>query len=109
MSVSSPFTPMGNTVTFTAATTSPAPVQAVSSTLGANQYRIFNSGSVAVAVGYGTTAADATSSANTSISGRTIVMLPASVEVFSLPGGAFFTGQVASGTSVVYISPGDGQ
>lgn len=102
------FTPMGNTVTFTAATTSPAPVQAVSSTLGANQYRVHNSGAVVIALGFGTTSAEATASANTSVNGKTITMVPGSIEVFSLPGNAFFTGQTATSTAVVYISPGDG-
>ena len=46
------FTKMGNTVTFLAATTAPTPVQAVSTTLGGNQYRIINSGSVVVFLGY---------------------------------------------------------
>lgn len=46
--VNSPFTPTGNTVVFTAAATAPTPVQAVSTTLGGNQYRVLNAGSVTV-------------------------------------------------------------
>jgi hypothetical protein len=38
------FTPMGNTVTFTAAVTPPTPVQAVSTTIGGTQYRVHNLG-----------------------------------------------------------------
>lgn len=38
------FTKTGNTVTLTAATSAPAAVQCVSSTLGGNQYRIINAG-----------------------------------------------------------------
>ncbi len=47
------FTKMGNTVTFTANTTAPSPVQAASTSLGGNQYRIINNGTVTVFLGYG--------------------------------------------------------
>ena len=40
MAVSAPFTPTGNTVTFTAANVAPSTVQAVSTTIGGNQYRL---------------------------------------------------------------------
>ena len=53
MSVSAPFSPSGNTVVITAATTAPAPVQVPSTTLGGNQYRIINSGSQVVILGFG--------------------------------------------------------
>ena len=55
------FTKTGNTVTFTAATTAPTPIQCLSTTLGGNQYRIINSGNVTVFLGYGTDAGNATS------------------------------------------------
>lgn len=102
------FTPMGNTVVFTAAVTPPTPVQAVSTTLGGNQYRVHNAGAVVIALGFGTTAAEATSYANTSIFGKTITMVPGSVEVFSLPGNAYFTAATPSSTASVYVTPGDG-
>ena len=57
------FTRTGNTVVFTAATSAPSPVQALSTTLGGNQYRIINSGSVTVFLGYGVASGDATNSA----------------------------------------------
>jgi hypothetical protein len=57
------FTKTGNTVTFLANTTAPTPVQAVSSTLGGNQYRIINAGSVTVFLGYGTDGASANGNA----------------------------------------------
>ena len=44
MATNAPFTPLGNTVTLTAATSAPAAVQALSTTLGGNQYRIINAG-----------------------------------------------------------------
>ncbi len=53
------FATMGNTVTFTAASTAPSAVQAESKTLGGNQYRIINNGTVTVFLGYATTASDA--------------------------------------------------
>ncbi len=39
------FTKLGNTVTFTADTSAPTAVQAVSTTLGGNQYRIIKNAS----------------------------------------------------------------
>jgi hypothetical protein len=54
------FTQLGNTVTFVAASTAPTPVQAQSSTLGGNQYRIINTGTVTVFLGYGSISSDAT-------------------------------------------------
>ena len=102
------FTPMGNTVTFVAAATAPTPVQALSTTIGGTQYRINNSGNVAVFIGYGDTAAAATATANVTIKNSTIVMNANSVEVFTFNVNQYFTGATSSGTSIVYITPGDG-
>lgn len=102
------FTPMGNTVTFLAAATPPTPVQALSRTVGGTQYRIHNTGNVVVYIGFGDTAAAATTMANTVIAGLTFTMVPNSVEVFTLNGNQYFTGATATGTAQVYISPGDG-
>ena len=77
------FTPMGNTVTFNAAVTAPTPVRATSSTLGGTQYRVHNTGNVVVYMGFGNTAAAATTVANVSLSGSTISLMPNSVEVFT--------------------------
>lgn len=99
---------MGNTVTFTAATTAPTPVQASSTTVGGTQYRIHNSGSAVVFIGFGNTANAATTMANTSIAGSTITMEPNSVEVFTFNANIYLTGATTSGTSVVYVTPGDG-
>ena len=46
------FCKTGNTVTFLAAQTPPAAVQCVSTTLGGNQYRVINSGTNIVLLGY---------------------------------------------------------
>ncbi len=102
------FTPMGNTVTVTAAVSPPTPVQATSTTIGGTQYRINNSGNVAVYLGFGETAAAATAMANTTIVGSTIVMNANSVEVFTFNVNQYFTAATASGSSVVQITPGDG-
>lgn len=102
------FTPMGNTVTFTAAVTPPTAVKALSSTIGATQYRIHNTGNVAVYMGFGETANSAATMANVTVTGSTISLMPNSVEVFTFNANQFFTGATASGTAVVNITPGDG-
>jgi hypothetical protein len=103
-----PFTPMGNSVTFTAAATPPSAVQALSSTVAGTQYRVHNAGSVVVYMGFGSTAAAAATMANTSIVGSTLTLPATSVSVFTLSGNQFFTGATASGTAVVTVTPGDG-
>ena len=103
------FTKTGNTVAFTAATSAPAAVQCVSSTLGGNQYRIINSGTVTVFLGYGTSASDATN--NTAVvttTGTSFPLLAGTDEILTFVPNAYFTGVTSSGTAQVYISPGDG-
>jgi hypothetical protein len=103
-----PFTPMGNTVTFTADTVAPTPVQAASTTVGGTQYRIHNNGTAVIYLGFGPNAATATSMANVTPNGSTISMVAGSVEVFTLNANQYFTAMTSSGNSVVYITPGDG-
>jgi len=103
------FTKTGNTVTFLAATTAPAAVQAVSTTLGGNQYRIINPGSVTVFLGYGTTATEAnTNAAIVTTTGAALPLLPGTDEILTFVPNAYFTGITASGSTSVYITPGDG-
>lgn len=102
------FTPMGNTVTFTAAATPPAAVQAVSTTVGGTQYRVHNSGSAIIYLGFGPNATAAATMASTTPAGSTLVMVPSSVEVFTLNANQWFTAATSSGTSVVFVTPGDG-
>ena len=103
------FTKSGNTVTFTASTTAPTPVQCASSTLGGNQYRVINAGTATVFLGYGSTAADATNNATLVTSSQAAFpLLPSTDEILTFVPNAYFTGVVASGTAVVYITPGDG-
>lgn len=103
------FTKMGNTVVFTAATTAPTPVQAASSSLGGNQYRIINNGNVVVFLGYGATSADAANNALVvSSSQAAFPLLPGTDEILTFVPNAYFTGITSSGTASVYITPGDG-
>ena len=103
-----PFTPMGNTVTFTAAATPPTPVQVSGTIVGATQYRIHNTGNSVIYLGFGPSASAATTMANTTPAGSTITMVPSSVEVFTFNANQYFTAATSSGTSVVIITPGDG-
>jgi hypothetical protein len=103
------FQKTGNTVAFIAATTAPTPVQAVSTTLGGNQYRIINSGSVTVFLGYGSTAALANSAATVvTATGEAIPLLPGTDEILTFVPNAYFTGITATGTATVYVTCGDG-
>jgi len=103
------FTKTGNTVVFTAAVTAPTPVQALSTTLGGNQYRIINSGLVTVFLGYGTASGDATNSATVvTTTGPAYPILAGTDEILTFVPNAYFTGITSSSTAVVYITPGDG-
>ena len=109
MSVSAPFCPSGNTVVFTAATSAPTPVQALSTTLGGNQYRVINAGSTLVFMGVGTTSANATANAVVvSSTQAAIPLLAGTDEIITFPPNAWFTGITSSGTATVYITCGDG-
>ena len=103
------FTKTGNTVTFLAATSAPTPVQCSSSTLGGNQYRIINAGTVTVFLGYGTTASEATNNATVvSTTGPAFPLLPNTDEILTFVPNAYFTAITASGTAAIYITCGDG-
>jgi hypothetical protein len=107
--VNAPFTPSGNSVVFTAATSAPTAVQAVSSTLGGNQYRVLNSGSVTVFMGVGTTASDAVNNATVlTTTNLSIPLLAGTDEILTFPPNAYFSGITSTSTAVVYITPGDG-
>ena len=109
MSVSAPFCPSGNTITFAAATTAPTPVQCVSSTLGGNQYRIINSGTVVAFLGVGATSTNATLNAvvvNTTAA--SIPLLPGTDEIITFSPNAWFTGITSSSSANIYVTPGDG-
>ena len=103
------FTPLGNTVTFTAATSAPTAVQAASRTLGGNQYRILNAGNVTVFLGIGDTGANASSNAvSVTTSQGSYPLLPGTDEILTFAPNWYFTGITGSGSAVVYVTPGDG-
>ena len=103
------FSPLGLTVSFTAANSVPTSAQAKSAAGKQNsyQYRIVNAGDQLVLLGVGVddTAAKA---AAASIAAGAVPILPGAVEVLGFPAASFFTGKTASGTSVVYVTPGEG-
>ena len=103
------FTKTGNTVTFTANTAAPTAVQCLSSTLGGNQYRVINTGTVTVFLGYGTTVSDANNAAGVvTTTGQSFPLLPSTDEILTFVPNAYFTGITSSGNATVYITPGDG-
>jgi len=103
------FTKTGNTITFNAATSAPTPSQAVSTTIGGNQYRIINSGNVTVFLGYGVTASDATNNAVVvTTTGTSFPLLAGTDEILTFAPNAYFTGITSTGSANVYITPGDG-
>ena len=103
------FTKTGNTVTFLAATSAPTPVQCVSTTLGGNQYRVINTGSVTVFLGYGTSATDANNAAAiVTTTGPAFPLLPNTDEILTFVPNAYFTGITSTSNATVYITPGDG-
>ena len=103
------FTRTGNTVAFTANVAAPTPVQCTSTTLGGNQYRIINTGTVVVFLGYGTTSSDASNNATViTTTGLSLPLLPSTDEILSFVPNAYFTAITASGTASIYITPGDG-
>ena len=103
------FTQLGNTVAFTAASTAPTPVQAVSKTLGGNQYRIINPSTLTVFLGYGQSAGEATNNSSiVTTTGPALPLLPGTDEILSFVPNAYFTGSTSAGNAVIYITPGDG-
>ena len=103
------FTKTGNTVVFTAASSAPTAVQCSSSTLGGNQYRIINAGTVTVFLGYGTSASDASNNAVVvSSSEASFPLLAGTDEILTFMPNSYFTGVTSSGTATVYVTPGDG-
>jgi hypothetical protein len=103
------FSPLGLSKSFTAAAAAPTSVQGVptDATRGAYQYRVVNSGDQLVLLGVGATDAAAKTAA-ASLAAGAIPLVPGAVEVLSFPANSYFSGTTASGTSVVYVTPGEG-
>ena len=103
------FTKTGNTITFTANVAAATPVQCLSTTLGGNQYRVINTGTITVFLGYGSTSAEAANNAVVVTSSQTAFpLLPSTDEILTFVPNAYFTAISASGTATIYITPGDG-
>ena len=103
------FTKTGNTVAFTANVAAPTAVQCLSTTLGGNQYRIINSGTVTVFLGYGTSASDAGNNcAVVTTTGPSFPLLAGTDEILTFVPNSYFTGITSSGTATIYVTPGDG-
>lgn len=103
------FSPAGNTILVPAAAIAPAGVQAVGAT-GAGQYRIVNTGTIAVHLGVGSTAAQATANAVAAVAGtpaKGVIVMPGAIEVLRFSDNAYFSGVSASAVSL-YITPGQG-
>jgi len=107
------FLPLGNSIAITGATSAPTAIQAPSNaalqTSSNQQFRVVNSGTNTVFLGVGATAAAALANAVLITSSQaSIPMLPGSVEILSFPMNSYFTALTASGSAVVYITPGQG-
>ena len=115
MSVSSAFTPLGNTVVIVAATSAPSAVQVpANSDFGGNQYRIINSSQTqGCFLSYAQTAAAAQancviptgSGANSTV---VLYVLPNTDEIITFVPNAYFTAITAANTATLYIVNGDG-
>lgn len=105
-----PFNVNGNTILVPADTVAPAGVQADGQP-NANQFRIFNGGTVTAFLGIGVNAAAATAAAVIPVAGTPAAGIPIPagiVEVISAPPDAYFSAITASGTASVYVTPGEG-
>jgi Na+/phosphate symporter len=77
--------------------------------LGGNQYRVINTGTITVFLGYGSTSAEAANNAVVVTSSQTAFpLLPSTDEILTFVPNAYFTAISASGTATIYITPGDG-
>lgn len=110
--VAGAFVQIGNTVTFLANTAQPTPVQCTTSTsngISYCQYRIFNSGTQLVFLGY---SANSTTANNNAVvvatTAASLPVLPGSLEIISAPCNAYFTAITSTSTSQIYITPGFG-
>jgi hypothetical protein len=113
MSYVTPFLQNGATRAITAATSAPTAVQILptfTSALGPrNQFRVVNAGTEVAFLGAGPSAAEATANAApVTTTGNGVPMLPGAVEIFSFVPDWYFTARTASGTSQIYITPGEG-
>lgn len=108
-----PFSPLGNTVVISAASTAPTAVQVspTSGQMNVGQYRCVNSGTVMVFLGVGSTATIAGSRAVIPIAGTPasgVPLMPGAVEILRFNENSYITAITSSGTATVYVTPGQG-
>ena len=107
------FMPLGNSIAITGATSAPTAIQAPSNaalqTSSSQQFRVVNAGINTIFLGVGATASAAANNAVAITSSQGAVpLLSGSVEILSFPMNSYFTALTSSGTSVLYITPGQG-
>ena len=110
------FLPMGKTVAHTGTVSGslPTPVQVPTTSgsgMAAETFVFWNSGANPCWLAYAQASADATANAVVPVTGtsqQVIALPPASVQSFRIPGNPFFCGITTVGTSVIYITPGEG-
>jgi len=113
MSVSAAFTPLGNTVVLTAATSAPSAVQVNSSgSFGGNQYRIINASTTqGCFLSYAQTSSVAQTNCVIPTGGNsttTLYILPNTDEIITFVPNAWFTAITAANSATLYIVNGDG-
>jgi hypothetical protein len=108
------FNPQGKTVVIAATTSAPTGLQALVDTKytpqATGQYRIVNSGTVTVFLGFGPTAAEAAANAVAPVAGtpsNAMALLPGAIEVLRFTPNTYFSG-LSSAAATVYITPGQG-
>lgn len=100
---------MGPTKKLTVTGTAAAVQVAIPGDNNKEQYRIVNAGTTAAFLGFGETAAIALAAATVvSESGSALYVLPGAVEIISVTGDAFFAAVTESGSTTLYITPGEG-
>lgn len=105
------WTPNGPLLTFTAATSAPTAVQAISnSQVHSNDLKIDNtSGTIDCVIGWGQNSEQAIlAAAATSDQMNCAYIMRGTIQVVSVPNGAYVTGKTASSTAVVYVQTGIG-
>ena len=107
------FAPNSGSYTVSFAAANPTPPSAVQPVPGGpftgQDYRIINSGSNLVMLGWAPTAAGALASAQSAPPTQvSLPLLPGTDEILTFPPGTWFTGMTTSGSSTVYITVGDG-
>lgn len=108
------FSPLGETIVVAAAAVAPAGIQAPVyvklNPQNAGQYRLINSGSTTVFLGFGPSAAEATANAVAPVAGTpsaAIVLVAGAVEIMRFAQDTYFSG-LSSAAATVYITPGQG-